>query len=62
MNDLLLDKRAAAKALAVSVRTIERMIADKQLPAIRVRGRVRVPKKFILEFADAGRVARSEIR
>ena len=43
MEPLLIDKRAAADALSISVRGVERLIAEGKLPVVRVRGSVRIP-------------------
>jgi excisionase family DNA binding protein len=52
MRTLLIDKRGAAKALSISVRGIERLIAGRELPAVRVRGQVRIPIKALVQLAS----------
>jgi excisionase family DNA binding protein len=51
MEILMVDKRTAADALSVSVRTVERLIADGKLPAVRVGGSVRIPVAALLAIA-----------
>lgn len=41
MKDSLLTKKEVADFLRVSVKTVERMVADGELKAIRIRGQVR---------------------
>jgi excisionase family DNA binding protein len=50
MNLLLVDKRTAAQALSISVRSVERMISEKSLPAVRVRNLVRIPVAALLSL------------
>jgi excisionase family DNA binding protein len=51
MEQLLVDKRAAAIALSISVRGVERLIAEGKLPAVRVRGSVRIPVEALRSIA-----------
>jgi excisionase family DNA binding protein len=51
MKVLLISKREAAQTLSISVRGVERMIADGHLPAVRVRGAVRIPIEAIRKIA-----------
>jgi excisionase family DNA binding protein len=51
MERLLVDKRAAAEALSISVRGVERLIAEGKLPAVRVRGSVRIPVAALRSIA-----------
>lgn len=37
----LLDKHAIAEALGLSVRTIDRLVADQEIPHYRIRGQLR---------------------
>jgi excisionase family DNA binding protein len=48
---LLVSKRAAATLLSLCVRTIDNLIATKQLPARRVGRRVLIPYAALLQFA-----------
>ena len=52
---LLYDKREAAAMLSVSVRTIDYLIADKELPCIRIRGRVLLHRDALQAFAKGRR-------
>jgi len=52
MQILLVDKRTAAEALSVSIRSVERMIAEKSLPTVRVRGAVRIPVTALLSLVS----------
>lgn len=51
MDVLVISKRDAAKALSVSVRSIERLIAAGRLPAVRVGGQVRISRDAIEQIA-----------
>jgi excisionase family DNA binding protein len=48
----LLSKRLAAEALSVSLRTVDNLIASKQIAVMRVGKRVLVPRKALEKFAD----------
>lgn len=54
MQVLVISKREAAKALSVSVRSVERLIADGTLPAVRIRGQVRIPVVAVEQIARGG--------
>jgi excisionase family DNA binding protein len=43
MKPLVTDKRGAAEALAVSTKTVDRLIADGKLTSVKIRGQVRIP-------------------
>lgn len=51
MEQLLLSKREAAEALGCSVRTIENMIARKQLVSRRLGKRRMIPRTELLQIA-----------
>jgi excisionase family DNA binding protein len=51
MHQLLVSKREAASALGLCVRTIEKLIALKQLPARRVGRRCLIEKTALERFA-----------
>jgi excisionase family DNA binding protein len=51
MQVLVISKRETAKALSVSVRSVERLIADGSLPAVRIRGQVRIPVGAVEQIA-----------
>jgi excisionase family DNA binding protein len=55
METLLVDKRAAARALSISIRGLERLIRQGQLPAIRLRGLVRIPVAALMALAGDSR-------
>jgi excisionase family DNA binding protein len=54
---LLASKREAAAALGLSVRTVERMIRDGEIPCVRVRGSVKIPVGALHSFAKGPRHA-----
>jgi excisionase family DNA binding protein len=59
---LAVSKREAAAALSISVRGIERMIRDGELPAIKVRGSTRISVaalRSIVERSGAHELIRS---
>jgi excisionase family DNA binding protein len=63
MERLLVGKREAAEALSISVRSVERMIASKSLPAVRVRGAVRIPVTALLSLIpNSSREIPSDLR
>ena len=41
-----------AEALSVSVKTVSRLIADGELPAIRIRSRIRIQKTDVFDFLE----------
>ncbi len=49
---LLLTRRAAAALLAVSPATIDRLVKDGQLPAVRIGGSVRFELNDLEAFID----------
>lgn len=51
MKTILIDKKAAAATLSISVRSIERLIADGKLPVVRVGGLVRIPIAALRDIA-----------
>lgn len=55
LDDLgLLTKGEAARLLGISERTLDRMIADDELRAVRLRGRVRIHRADLERFAYEG--------
>jgi excisionase family DNA binding protein len=57
-NELqLLDAKEAAGLLGVSVRTIRRMFASKELPVVRFRHCTRVRESDVTEYIDKSRRA-----
>jgi len=55
---ILLSKKAAAKALSVCVRTIENLIAAKELPCRHLGRRVLISHAALLAFARRDHVVR----
>jgi excisionase family DNA binding protein len=51
MEPMLVGKREAARVLSVSVRTLEHLIAAKQITVRRVGRRVLVPRKELEKFS-----------
>jgi len=51
--DLLLDKRQVAERLNVSVRFVERLIAEKRIAYVKVGRHVRVRSSTIEQFLEA---------
>ncbi|HEY2470141.1 MAG TPA: helix-turn-helix domain-containing protein [Terracidiphilus sp.] len=51
VTPLLYTKIEAAAMLSVSVRTIDNLIASKELPVRRIRKRVLIPRTVLLNFA-----------
>src|SRR4026207_222052 len=54
--------RQVAEELGVTVRTVQRWVADGRLPATRVGGRVRVSRSSLGSGADAQRARAGSIR
>jgi len=50
-DQMLLSKREAARMLSVSLRTVDNLIACRELPARRVGRRVLIPRRALEEFA-----------
>jgi excisionase family DNA binding protein len=50
---LLMDKKQAAEALGVSLRTINRLLSEKKLPHVKVRHSVRIPIDAVLGLASS---------
>jgi excisionase family DNA binding protein len=48
---LMLSKNEAAEMISVSVRTIENLIANKELPVRRIGKRVLIPYRCLVEFS-----------
>jgi excisionase family DNA binding protein len=48
---ILISKRDAAKALAISLRTLDNLIASKELTVRRVGRRCLIPRRALEEFA-----------
>lgn len=48
---ILISKRDAAKALSISLRTLDNLIASKELAVRRVGRRCLIPRKALEEFA-----------
>jgi len=44
---LVVDKHTACKLLGISIATLNRMLKDRQLPSVRIRGSVRIPADAI---------------
>ena len=53
-DDKLLRKKDAANLLAVSVRTIERMVCSGRLVRVMVRGGVRLRESEVLAIVNCG--------
>lgn len=51
---IVLTRKEAASALRVSPHTIDRMTADKQLDAVKIRGSVRITTASVEKVARAG--------
>jgi len=50
-NKILLSKKEAANALSVSIRSLEYLIARRELPTRRVGRRVLIPSSAVEQFA-----------
>jgi len=51
MEEILVTKKEAAKALSISVRTVEKLIALKKLPVRRIGRAVRISRRAMENFA-----------
>ena len=54
MASRLMSKSQAAATLAVSEKTIDRMIARAELPAMKIGGLVRIPETAVLQILEKG--------
>ena len=55
MEPLLVDKSTAAEILSISIRGVERLIAEKRLPSVRIRRLVRIPVAALRLLAKCDR-------
>jgi excisionase family DNA binding protein len=62
MNDETLTPRQVAEELGVTVRTVQRWVADGRLPATRVGGRVRLSRSSLASVADGAASPPTRIR
>jgi len=58
---LLVDKRAAAGSLGVSLRTIENLIASKELQVRRIGRRTLIPRVALERFAQKDHPTQKEV-
>lgn len=49
-TDRLLTRKEAAAALSISIPTLDRLLANRQLQRVKIRGAVRVPESAIQRF------------
>ena len=56
MDDTPLSRRDAAKRIGVSLRTLDTLIAEGEIPYLRVRGRVLFDPTDLRSFLDKCRV------
>jgi excisionase family DNA binding protein len=52
VNELLMTKRRCGELLGVSLRTVDRMISEKKLPAVKVRRSIRIPIDAVLKLVS----------
>ena len=62
VEPILIGKRDAAHALGVCVRTLENLIAGKNLPARKIGRRTLIPYRALLEFARRDHPTSGEVR
>jgi len=62
VTDETLTPREVAEELGVTVRTVQRWVADGRLPGVRVGGRVRVSRSSLGMVADAAALGPASIR
>ena len=58
IEERLLTRREAAKALRVSVPTVDRCLRDGTLPKRLIRGSVRIPQSAVARILAGGEVSR----
>lgn len=58
---LLMNKKQTAAALHISVRTVERLLARKELPRILIGGSVRVPMDAVMKITSIEESADSDL-
>lgn len=56
MDPLLLDKKTAAKALGICLRTIDKLIAVRELPVRKIGKRVLIERSALERFAKRDHV------
>jgi excisionase family DNA binding protein len=59
---ILLGKRETARALGVCVRTVENLIATKELPARKIGRRTLIPYRALQDFARRDHPTAGEVR
>jgi excisionase family DNA binding protein len=59
-QNILVSKRRAAEALSVSLRTVDNLIARRELPARRIGKRVLIPWRSLENFSRTDHATRSE--
>lgn len=57
---LLYNRKEAANALSLGIRTLDQLVSSGQLPARRIGRRVLIPKRSIEDFASQPQTARGE--
>lgn len=57
---ILVSKREAAKALSISLRTLDYLIASKEIGARRIGRRVLIPRKALDNFARCDHPTRTD--
>lgn len=62
LEPVLVSKKKAVCALDVCVRTVENLIAAKQLPARKIGRRTLIPYRALQEFARRDHATASEVR
>jgi excisionase family DNA binding protein len=58
-DKILVSKREAAKALSISLRTLDYLIASKEISARRIGRRVLIPRKALEHFARSDHPTRT---
>ena len=61
-DPILVDKRTAARLLSLSLRTVDNLIAQRELPVRRVGRRVLIPRKALENFARRDHPTRNRER
>jgi excisionase family DNA binding protein len=59
---MLLSKRTAARSLSISVRTLDKLLASRTIPALRIGRRVLIALHHLEEFALGSGAADNNLR
>jgi excisionase family DNA binding protein len=51
-DKILISRRESAALLSISLRTLDKIVAEKGLPTKKIRSRVLIPRRALEQFAE----------